>query len=1097
MLTKSSICAVILLSMIAVSCERGAPNPTGGSAADSDGDGLADVDETKLYHTSPATKDTDGDGYDDYQEIRELGYDPSNPTKFNPLVADTPCIKIELITVPEVEVTYTRSKGETQTKETGDTVTTGRSLMTSRSEEASFSLSVGASSGLSGGVSVTGTAGISVNLTEQETNEYQRALSRMRSNSQIAELHEEGGLIRVLAAISNAGHIPFTLQNLTLTAARREGNKTRPITQLEAETARPFFDMGTWAPGEREEFLFVGRNLLLSDVEKILTSNLIVQVGKYELKDANGQSFGHRTGAIDAACARVVIDQGGGLPAESYMVSTRAAPDERGLPLNAILDTLGMPYETGKVAWTYRKLSQQGRLAIGAGALETGQTRNGLLRLGEVPADPQGGGRWVIIHETPAGASRPVTQRYDLLEADYRLEDIRLKARQAVLLTYVRDPDRDGLATSEENTLGTDPREADTDGDGIADGDEQAAGTDPLRNNNLPRPRIASMKSENLGQQVTLSIDLTNPEETERLHVQWGDGSLPEEIKEPRRTLTFAHRYESVGKYKIVATPYAGPRSPGEPYEILVSTAPALTRKLTVEFGTSGADRLHQIAVDREGNVYLAGDVENMTPLKGLAPGRVFLAKCDRSGEQEWVEQFGATYQMPGGLAADREGNVHLATFDNRSEPKQPASLRMYTPKGERVRDVTIRDERPLRDLDLTSNGGYYFAAERWRNDATPALAEMAEREGGPGARDRFLRLAYGQSLKIPRRDGSIIWLLNSRRPDVHRMLAGPGRPGRIAGEVSFSLTVSGPGAGPSKTWTAYLPSDVSVQAMAVDASDGLYACGYRRVGAFTARASSNDSSFVARYSPKGELSWMRFHGNDERDQSVAIAVDGRGNAYVVDLAAGRTPDKPNRGLFDVRLVKYDPSGKVLWMRQFGTPLFDVAFSVAVWPPIVPGTEPRDAETVYLAGITQGDLSDETKEPKSPAKLNAFLVAYDRHGTRRFLEQFPLGAALPDKILNLRLSTWAQFEEALKRMARDPEEARRSIVIREAGLEESEDLSRTWWRQFPVSAHVAVDEKGNVYLAGSSEKSLDGNYQNKGSADIFLVRYAPNQEGER
>ncbi len=48
-----------------------------GAAAplDSDGDGLADVDELKVYFTDPANADTDGDGYNDGLEIAN-GYSP-------------------------------------------------------------------------------------------------------------------------------------------------------------------------------------------------------------------------------------------------------------------------------------------------------------------------------------------------------------------------------------------------------------------------------------------------------------------------------------------------------------------------------------------------------------------------------------------------------------------------------------------------------------------------------------------------------------------------------------------------------------------------------------------------------------------------------------------------------------------------------------------------------------------------------------------------------------------------------------------------------------------------------------------------------------
>lgn len=41
------------------------------------------------------------------------------------------------------------------------------------------------------------------------------------------------------------------------------------------------------------------------------------------------------------------------------------------------------------------------------------------------------------------------------------------------------DADKDGLVTSEEETIGTDPEVADSDGDTFADGDEVLSNTDP------------------------------------------------------------------------------------------------------------------------------------------------------------------------------------------------------------------------------------------------------------------------------------------------------------------------------------------------------------------------------------------------------------------------------------------------------------------------------------------------------------------------------------------------------------------------------------------------------------------------------------------
>ena len=47
--------------------------------ADSDGDGLTDIEEIMIYHTDPNNPDTDGDGLTDGEEVRIYGTDPLNP----------------------------------------------------------------------------------------------------------------------------------------------------------------------------------------------------------------------------------------------------------------------------------------------------------------------------------------------------------------------------------------------------------------------------------------------------------------------------------------------------------------------------------------------------------------------------------------------------------------------------------------------------------------------------------------------------------------------------------------------------------------------------------------------------------------------------------------------------------------------------------------------------------------------------------------------------------------------------------------------------------------------------------------------------------
>lgn len=110
-------------SMAVVACAIAAAPHAGckssdpaGSGPDTDGDGLSDVEELNVYHTSPLIPDTDGDGLDDYKEVVTLGFDPNDdPFRYNPRVADVPLMTVVIANQPIVTVEYTLSNGVTGT----------------------------------------------------------------------------------------------------------------------------------------------------------------------------------------------------------------------------------------------------------------------------------------------------------------------------------------------------------------------------------------------------------------------------------------------------------------------------------------------------------------------------------------------------------------------------------------------------------------------------------------------------------------------------------------------------------------------------------------------------------------------------------------------------------------------------------------------------------------------------------------------------------------------------------------------------------------------------------------------------------------------
>jgi len=97
-------------------------------------------------------------------------------------------------------------------------------------------------------------------------------------------------------------------------------------------------------------------------------------------------------------------------------------------------------------------------------------------------------------------------------------------------------------------------------------------------------------------------------------------------------------------------------------------------------------------------------------------------------------------------------------------------------------------------------------------------------------------------------------------------------------------------------------------------------------------------------------LIWTRQFGTPEREGAHAVAADGAGNVYAAGTTNGALPGQAAVGNFDAFVRKYDPDGRELWTRQFGTPGSDNAGGVAA----------DRAGNVYVAGETFGTLPGQT-----------------------------------------------------------------------------------------------------------------------------------------
>jgi hypothetical protein len=242
--------------------------------------------------------------------------------------------------------------------------------------------------------------------------------------------------------------------------------------------------------------------------------------------------------------------------------------------------------------------------------------------------------------------------------------------------------------------------------------------------------------------------------------------------------------------------------------------------------------------------------------------------------------------------------------------------------------------------------------------------------------------------------------------------------------------------------------------------------------------------AFVARIdSATGRLLWVKQFGTPYDDHGYAAAVDKNGSVYVVgstlgDLSGGTDID----GYSDAFIATIDPSGYRILYNQFSVstnPVHNAAYDIAV-----DGHLPADY--LYVTGIVRGYESGSLFVAKFGTSLNK-TGAYHVLGSR----DNDAGQAIAvDKDGNIIVAgyTLGAFDGNLSTGDRD-------IIVAKYDM----DWNKLWSRQFGTAGRdeafgLAVDAEGSIYVAGATGypdgPGLDGQPY-LGASDMFLTRLAP------
>jgi hypothetical protein len=252
---------------------------------------------------------------------------------------------------------------------------------------------------------------------------------------------------------------------------------------------------------------------------------------------------------------------------------------------------------------------------------------------------------------------------------------------------------------------------------------------------------------------------------------------------------------------------------------------------------------------------------------------------------------------------------------------------------------------------------------------------------------------------------------------------------------------------------------------------------------------------FIVKFDPSGNILWARSGGGTSNDECRAIAVDVKGNVMVTgyfyepSIRFGPV-ELTSSGLFDAFIVRYDASGIVIWARLVGGTLSEFARDVTT-----------DASGhVYITGdLTSQTLTIGTATFSSQGSGDIFIVKYDATGNLLWARtagspgyDWSISIAI-DKMQNIYVA--GDFSHDSLQFS--------TGVVYNTGLYDvflikyDRDGNLRWLRAHGGQGNdelskIRTDPHGNIYMCGGYQSPFSfGTYHllNSGNYDFFIAKY--------
>lgn len=231
----------------------------------------------------------------------------------------------------------------------------------------------------------------------------------------------------------------------------------------------------------------------------------------------------------------------------------------------------------------------------------------------------------------------------------------------------------------------------------------------------------------------------------------------------------------------------------------------------------------------------------------------------------------------------------------------------------------------------------------------------------------------------------------------------------------------------------------------------------------------------VAAYSKGGAKQWTRTFGSVGNDEPRDVVVHGQGEIAIVGESDAPIDDQAHQGSGDMFLARYDAGGTKTSVLQIGTPERDVAWGVAADP----------SSSLFITGESWGQFLGLS----NAGNADLFTARIMHDGTQAWVQSF--GGSSYDRGKAVAISPAGVYVAVYtgSDLGGQTNAGGSDIAL----VKFTHDGVREWTRMMGTTDDervfaVAVDPKGDVYLAGESSADFGGQ-ANQGAKDALVVKF--------